>query len=54
MMFYFIGAWINSMTFSVDVFVPFCIFAVIILITLVKLFYDFHKDYLPKDEVYEP
>lgn len=49
MMFFYIGFWVNSISTSISIIIPFCIFSAIILLTLIKLFYDFHKGNLPKD-----
>lgn len=46
MMFYYIGLWIQSISTSLSVIIPFCIFALLIVLILVKFFYDFHKNSL--------
>lgn len=34
--------------------VPCCLFAVLVLVVLIRLFYVFHRSEMEKDEVYEP
>lgn len=52
MMFYFIGLWANSMSTTISILVPFCLFALIALGILIKFFYDFHKNNITEEEVY--